>query len=139
MSPPLVREHRLYQADWLLRFYGFRHQELTTDSRQSLRLDLDPKTAWATENRDFFPVDVNRAGKAALLRVPGFGARTVQKLLSQSRHGAIRWADLRKMRCDTHRARPFVVTADQHPGKLLEGSRLEECLLPSGEQLSLPL
>lgn len=139
ISPPLVREHRLYQADWLLRFYGFEAHELTTPKRQSLRLDLDPKTVWATENREFFPVDVNKAGKAALLRVPGFGARTVAKILSQRPHAAIRWDDLRKMRCDVNRARPFVVTADRHPGKLLERGNLEDYLLPAGEQLSLPL
>lgn len=139
IAPPLVREHRLYQADWLLRFYGFHHQELTKPEKPSLRLDLDPKTAWATENREFFPVDVNRASREALLRIPGIGVRTVQKILKQRRHAKLRWSDLRKMRCDSHRARPFVVCADSHPGRLLEGGHLEDYLLPSGEQLSLPL
>lgn len=136
-APPLIREHRLYQADWLLRFYGFNHLELTTPEKPDLRLDLDPKTAWAAQNRDFFPVDVNKASKAALLRVPGFGTRTVQKILIQRREQPLRWSDLRKMRCDCFRARPFVVTVDSHPGKLLESSRLEEYLTPPGEQLSL--
>ncbi len=136
-QPPLLREHRLYQADWLIRFYGFRHSELTAPSRQSLRLDLDPKTAWASENREFFPVDVNKASRAALLRVPGLGVRTVTKILKHRRLSAVHWVDLQKMRCDTFRARPFVVTADRHPGRLLEGSRLESYLLPSGEQLQL--
>lgn len=139
IAPPLVREHRLYQADWLMRFYGFDHQELTKPSQPSLRLDLDPKTAWASENREFFPVDVNRASREALLRVPGIGLRTVQKILMQRRHAKLRWTDLQKMRCDSHRARPFVVCADRHPGRLLEGGRLEDYLLPSGQQLSLPL
>ena len=138
-APPLVREHRLYQADWLLRFYGFSHNELTDDKNPSLRLDLDPKTAWAVKNREFFPVDVNRASREALLRVPGFGTRTVAKILGQRTRGAIRWSDLRKMRCDIHRARPFVICADKHPGRLLEGSGLESYLLPQGEQLILPL
>jgi putative DNA modification/repair radical SAM protein len=137
-SPPLVREHRLYQADWLLRFYGFRYHELT-DKRESLRLDMDPKTAWAADNREFFPVDVNQASREALLRVPGLGVRTVSKILKHRRQKAVRWADLRKMRCDTHRARPFVICADKHPGRLLEADNLEQYLLPAGEQLSLPI
>lgn len=137
MAPPLLREHRLYQADWLLRFYGFDHTELTDGSSPSLRLDLDPKTAWAVKHREFFPIDVNKAAREALLRVPGFGTRTVAKILRQRGKGAIRWSDLRKMRCDTHRARPFVICADTHPGRLLEGHSLEDYLLPSGEQLSL--
>jgi len=136
-SPPLIREHRLYQADWLLRFYGFQATELTTVARPSLRLDLDPKTAWAAENREFFPVDVNRASREALLRVPGLGVRSVQKILQLRRHQSVRWADLRKMRCDTHRARPFVICGDRHPGRLLEKEHLESYLLPPGEQLSL--
>lgn len=136
-QPPLLREHRLYQADWLIRFYGFRHHELTAPSRQSLRLDLDPKTTWASENREFFPVDVNKASRAALLRVPGLGVRTVSKILKLRRLSAVRWVDLQKMRCDAFRAKPFVITADRHPGRLLEGSRLESYLLPAGEQLQL--
>lgn len=138
-APPLIREHRLYQADWLLRFYGFKHTELTNPTRRSLRLDLDPKTTWAMENRDFFPVNVNQASRAALLRVPGIGARTVSKILHQRIHKSIRWDDLRRMRCDTRRARPFIICEDRHPGRLLESGSLESYLLPQGEQLMLTL
>ena len=77
-APPLVREHRLYQADWLVRFYGFRVDELVDAARPQLDLDVDPKLAWALAHREAFPVDVNRAPREALLRVPGLG-RTVDK------------------------------------------------------------
>ncbi|MEL7335534.1 MAG: putative DNA modification/repair radical SAM protein, partial [Planctomycetota bacterium] len=85
-SPPLIREHRLYQADWLLRFYGFQVDEIATESNQNLSLEIDPKLAWALANRHHFPVDVNRASKEQLLRIPGIGVRSVQKILQLRRH-----------------------------------------------------
>lgn len=136
-QPPLLREHRLYQSDWLIRHYGFQAEEITPPERPTLRLDLDPKTAWAVENRDFFPVDVNHASREALLRVPGLGVRTVDRLLAQRKHRAIRWEDLRRLRCVTDRARPFVVTADRRPPSWLERDDLLDLLLPQGEQLQL--
>lgn len=110
-APPLVREHRLYQADWLVRFYGFRVDELVDAARPQLDLDVDPKLAWALAHREAFPVDVNRAPREALLRVPGLGRRTVDKLLQARRHRAIRREDLARLRVP-RRAGPFVVTAD---------------------------
>lgn len=138
-QPPLVREHRLYQADWLIRFYGFNVQEITPRERPSLRLDLDPKTAWAVENRDFFPVDINKASREALLRVPGLGVRSVQKILIQRRQSQLSWLDLKKLRCDSFRVKPFVVCKGHSPRRLLDGTNLENYLLPSGEQLQLSL
>lgn len=137
VAPPLVREHRLYQADWLLRFYHFQPEEIVPEERPNLRLDLDPKTAWALENRDFFPVDLNAASRAAMLRVPGLGVRTVDRLLAQRKHHAIRWEDLRRLRCSTERLGPFVVTADRRPPHWLTRCDLQSLVLPPGEQLEL--
>ncbi|MEH6773824.1 MAG: putative DNA modification/repair radical SAM protein, partial [Cereibacter changlensis] len=89
IRPPLLREHRLYQADWLLRFYGFEVGEIAGDGM--LDLEVDPKTAWALQHRESFPVDVNRASREMLLRVPGFGTKTVSRILDARRHGAVRY------------------------------------------------
>ncbi|RYZ66289.1 MAG: putative DNA modification/repair radical SAM protein, partial [Proteobacteria bacterium] len=113
--PALVRENRLYQADWLLRFYGFTADELTTKEDENLSLDHDPKTSWALSHRDFFPVDVNKAPKEALLRIPGIGARNADRLIVLRRHRKVKLEDLRKLRVSVSRARYFVVTADHNP------------------------
>jgi predicted DNA-binding helix-hairpin-helix protein len=84
-APPLVREHRLYQADWLMRFYGFAHDEIVGASDGMLALDIDPKLAWALAHRERFPVDLNRAPKEMLLRVPGLGVKSVERLLQARR------------------------------------------------------
>ncbi len=112
---PLVREHRLYQADWLLRFYGFSANELTTEKHRNLPLDKDPKLAWALRNREFYPVDVNKAGRSALLRVPGLGARNVSRILKVRRYRALKLADLAKLKVPLKRTQYFVVTADHNP------------------------
>lgn len=114
-AAPLLREHRLYQADWLLRFYGFKVEELTTPEEPNLDLGFDPKVGWALRNPAYFPVDVNRASKAQLLRVPGVGARSVAKILSSRRYRALRLADLAFLNVSLKRAEPFVVTADANP------------------------
>ena len=111
---PLVREHRLYQADWLLRFYGFSPEELATEADGNLPLDKDPKLAWALRHREFFPVDVNKAGKSALLRVPGFGVRNVKRILKIRRYRALTVTDLAKLRVPVSRAQYFIVTADSN-------------------------
>ncbi len=105
-----MREHRLYQADWLLRFYGFTAEEIVEDDG-NLSLELDPKCAWALRNPQFFPVEVNRAPLEMLLRVPGIGARSAQKILSARRYARLGFADLQKMRVVLKRARHFL-TAD---------------------------
>ena len=109
-----VREHRLYQADWLLRFYGFTVGELLTPG-QNLDVALDPKTAWALGHREAFPVDVQRASREVLLRVPGMGVRSVDRILSARRQGRIRLADLQRLGVALKRARWFVATADHNP------------------------
>jgi putative DNA modification/repair radical SAM protein len=135
-APPLLRAHRLYQADWLLRFYGFGVEEMTPVSKPDLSLDLDPKTAWAIDHREFFPVDINKSSREALLRVPGLGVRSVERILPQRRHGALGWAELRKIGGVFSRFKPFVVTRDSHPGKMLDGD-LRRLVLPAGKQLEL--
>jgi len=107
-----LREHRLYQADWLLRHYGFTADEIIVDASGGLDLELDPKLAWALAHREHFPVDLNRAAREMLLRVPGLGTRNVKRLIGVRRQRKIRYADLVKLRCDAKKALPFVITAD---------------------------
>ncbi len=114
-APPLVREHRLYQADWLFRFYGFSVDELTTDTSPDLDLRADPKTVWAVRHPERFPVDINRAPREQLLRVPGFGRRTVARLITTRRHHRVGDADLKRLGVVMKRARPFIITADGAP------------------------
>jgi len=115
-GPPLRREHRLYQADWLLRHYGFQAKEIVTAGGSgNLDLDIDPKLAWALAHRDAFPVDVNAADKETLLRVPGLGVRNVKRILAARRRRRLRFADLVTLRCDVQKARRFVVTVDHRP------------------------
>ncbi len=107
-SPPLRREHRLYQADWLLRFYGFQSAELLDDANPLLDEGLDPKAAWALRHPQFFPVDLNRADYETILRVPGIGVRSAKKLVTARTFAAIRYEDLRKIGVVVKRARFFV-------------------------------
>ncbi|MDQ3334573.1 MAG: putative DNA modification/repair radical SAM protein [Myxococcota bacterium] len=114
-SPPLVREHRLYEADWLIRHYGFAATELVTPDAPNLDLAIDPKLAWALRHRAEFPVDLARAEREVLLRVPGLGVRTVDRILAMRRHRGIRLDDLKRLRVPLKRTAPFVITADHNP------------------------
>ena len=137
-APPLLREHRLYQADWLMRFYGFRADELTTRAAPNLELAVDPKLSWALRNRDRFPVDVNRATAGELLRVPGLGARNVKRLLQIRRWHRVRLADLVRLKVQVRRALPFVITADHTPHLLrADCLHLRDRLAPARQQLDL--
>ncbi len=115
MKAPLVREHRLYQADWLLRFYGFDVSEITAGPEDNLPLDRDPKLDWALRHREFFPLDVNKAPRAALLRIPGFGVRNVNRIVRIRRHQPLSLHDLVKLRIPVQRAKYFVITSDHNP------------------------
>ncbi|WP_436399009.1 putative DNA modification/repair radical SAM protein [Roseobacter sp. S98] len=138
ISPPLQREHRLYQADWLLRFYGFDLQDITGHRPDgNLDLDIDPKLAWALAHRALFPVDVNRASKELLLRVPGFGTKTVARILSTRRHRNIRYDDLLRMGAQMKKARAFVEATAWTPGQLTDSADLRARFAPPPEQLSL--
>lgn len=138
VSPPLVREHRLYQADWLLRFYGFGVEEITSAAPGgNLDLEIDPKLAWALAHRGLFPLDVNRASREELLRVPGFGVRTVNRILSTRRHRALRYEDLQRMGALLKKARPFITAVGWTPGALVDTADLRARFAPPPEQLSL--
>ena len=132
--PPLLREHRLYQADWLLRFYGFELDEIMAGAGEGggmLDLGVDPKLAWALRHRDRFPVDLNRAPCEMLLRVPGLGAKTVNKIVAARRHRAVRADDLARLRLSLPKLLPFVVTADHRPrGSLLDRPDLRSLVAP---------
>ncbi|WP_028958591.1 putative DNA modification/repair radical SAM protein [Sulfitobacter sp. 20_GPM-1509m] len=138
VQPPLVREHRLYQADWLLRFYGFSVDEITGVTQAgNLDLEMDPKLAWAIAHRGLFPLDVQRASRDLLLRVPGFGVRTVNRILSTRRHRDLRYADLQRMGALLKKARPFITLRDWSPGRLTDSADLRARFAPPPEQLSL--
>ena len=136
--PPLIREHRLYQADWLLRFYGFRADEITPISEPSLDLEIDPKLSWALRNRGYFPVDLNRGSFNDLLRVPGLGKRNVQRICQIRRYRKLRLIDLPKLRVAVAKVRPWVVTADHNPDlALLDRQDLRAKLTKPNVQLEL--
>ena len=143
VPPPLVREHRLYQADWLLRFYGFSLEEIMAGGEGGM-LDLaaDPKLAWALKHRDRFPVDLNRAPREMLLRVPGLGSKTVARLLAARRHRSLRLDDLARLSLPVAKIAPFVA-APGHVPHALDGASLREAVLPrsgfgaASRQLSL--
>ena len=112
-QPPLVRENRLYQADWLLRFYGFKVNEIVNVHNPDLDPDLDPKTAYALRNPQLFPVDINRAPYEMILRVPGIGVKSARKIVAARRHGKLRTENLKKIGVVMKRARYFVTCADK--------------------------
>jgi len=134
---PLIREHRLYQADWLFRFYGFTVDELTTENSPNLPLDRDPKLAWALRNRQLFPVDINRAPQELLLRIPGFGVRTVRQILQSRRIRAVTLDTLRRLRVSLAKVSPWIVTADRNTAtRKLEPDQIR-LLLSKARQLDL--
>ncbi len=138
VKPPLMREHRLYQADWLMRFYGFDVGEITGDRPDgNLDLGIDPKLAWALANRHRFPVEVNRADREMLLRVPGFGTRTVERILQTRRHRDLRYADLLRMGANLKNARPFMSLLDWSPRRLADAADLRARFAPAPVQMSL--
>ena len=137
-APPLIREHRLYQADWLMRFYGFKTSEILSPETPNLDLELDPKLAWALRNRQDFPVDVQTASREILLRVPGLGAINVERILRIRQFTRIRLADLVRLRVSLSKVQPFLMTADHNPSAyLLDSERLRARFLPKPQQLEL--
>lgn len=115
VAPPLIREHRLYQADWLMRFYGFDVGEITSEAEPHLPLGIDPKLAWALRNPARFPVDVNAAPRETMLRIPGLGVRNVDRILQIRRWHRLTLADLTRLRVPLGKVLPFIVTADHIP------------------------
>lgn len=139
LSPPnLAREHRLYQADWLMRFYGFEVSEIVAGGEGGM-LDtaLDPKLAWALKHRDDFPIDVNSASRERLLRVPGLGAKGVERILTTRRAHRLSLADLKSVSGSIQRMQPFVITRDWTPSRLLDGEHLRGQMMQRGAQQDL--
>ncbi|WP_086607423.1 putative DNA modification/repair radical SAM protein [Erythrobacter donghaensis] len=137
--PPLLREHRLYQSDWLMRFYGFAPQEVAdaAEADGNLPLDIDPKLAWALKFRESFPVDVNRAPKEMLLRVPGLGTKAVARILASRRHRTLRLDDVARLTASVAKVRPFICTVDWRPTLLTDRADLRGLIVPKSEQLEL--
>ncbi len=136
-APPMVREHRLYQADWLMRFYGFAHDEITAGDSGMLALDVDPKLAWALAHRERFPVDLNTAPRELMLRVPGLGVKAVERLLAARRVRRLRSDDLARLHVPLKKVMPFVLTADHRTGRALDAGDLAARLRPAPVQASL--
>ncbi|EMD82228.1 putative DNA modification/repair radical SAM protein [Pacificimonas flava] len=136
--PPLMREHRLYQSDWLMRFYGYTPSEVVAASDDGmLPLDIDPKLAWALKFRDRFPVDVNRAPREMLLRVPGLGTKAVKSILGARRFRQLRLDDIRRLTVSLKKLQPFIVAADWRPVALTDRADLRTLVKPRREQLEL--
>ncbi|MCI5071622.1 putative DNA modification/repair radical SAM protein [bacterium] len=136
-KPPLIREHRLYQADWLLRFYGFDVDEIVPEDVPDLDLNLDPKTAWALNRRDLFPIDINTADKELLLRIPGIGLRSVQKILHIRKYHQLQHHDLKKLGLAYNRAKHFIKAKDHLKSSLLDHEQLKQHLSSESKQMEL--
>lgn len=137
--PPLMREHRLYQSDWLMRFYGFAPAEVQSaaDDTGMLPLDIDPKLAWALKFRESFPVDVNRAPKEMLWRVPGLGTKAVDRILASRRLRKLRLEDVARLTVSIAKVRPFITTIDWRPVLLTDRADLRTLLAPKQRQYEL--
>lgn len=121
-GPPLLREHRLYQADWLLRFYGFHADELLDEKRPNFNVLLDPKEDWALRHLEFFPVEINRADYQVLLRVPGIGVKSAQRIVKARRNGSLRFEDLKRIGVVLKRALYFITCS----GHMMYKTKIEE-------------
>ena len=121
-GPPLLREHRLYQADWLLRFYKFKAEELLDEKNPNFNLYLDPKCNWALKHLEMFPVEVNRADYEVLLRVPGIGVKSAQRIVKARRMGILDFSDLKKMGVVLKRALYFITCG----GRMMYQTKIEE-------------
>jgi len=138
--PPLMREHRLYQSDWLMRFYDYKPHEVVAaadDATGMLPLDIDPKLAWALKFRETFPVDVNRAPREMLLRVPGLGTKAVAAILTSRRWRRLRLDDVARLTVSIAKMRPFIVAEDWRPVALTDRADLRPVVAPKKVQLEL--
>lgn len=136
-AAPLMREHRLYQADWLMRFYEFGYDDIRGATNDGmLSLDMDPKLAFALRNRALFPLDINRADRHLLLRVPGLGVRNVDRILAARKVRTLRFDDLVRLRVPMRKASPFVILPDHRPVALADRANLFD---RAPQQLALAL
>jgi putative DNA modification/repair radical SAM protein len=134
VRPPLMREHRLYQADWLMRFYGFEAGEIA-GGEENLDLAIDPKLAWALKHRAQFPVDLNRADREPMLRVPGLGVKSVDRMIEIRRYKRLTLEDVRRLTRAVVKLKPFIIADDWRPGALTDEINLRDRVAP--QQLSL--
>lgn len=138
-KPPLLREHRLYQADWLIRFYGFDASEILDEKYPMLDNFLDPKCVWALRHREFFPIDINKASLMELLRVPGIGNITARRIIIARRMGALTILDLKKIGVVLKRANYFITCSGKfHNSVFLSNSQIYNSLLSMSKPLALP-
>jgi len=135
-AAPLMREHRLYQADWMMRFYGFESDEIVTGVDGLLDLAIDPKLSWALANRDRFPVDINTADRELLLRIPGLGVKTIDKLLMARRQRTLGLEDIARLTRSIEKCRPFIIARDWRP-VVLADAEIEARMRPVAQQLDL--
>lgn len=137
-AAPLQREHRLYQADWLLRHYGFSLEELVEATDGGMfDLSIDPKTSWALKHRALFPIDINRAPRELLLRLPGLGVRSVDRVIAARRYASLRLEDIARLTRSLRKILPFIVALDWTPGAMLDSERLLIKIRPAPRQLDL--
>jgi putative DNA modification/repair radical SAM protein len=138
-APPLLREHRLYQADWLLRFYGFSYDEIVTQTTPNLDEELDPKTFWALQNLHLFPIEINKASKEELIRIPGVGIRGAQKIIKARRFKRLRLEDLKALNISTKRAHYFIVCDGKFQKEIpLYEDTLRRALIKPQKKLPMP-
>jgi putative DNA modification/repair radical SAM protein len=138
--PPLMREHRLYQSDWLIRCYHYSPAEVNTavdEVTGMLPLDMDPKLAWALKSRELFPVDINRAPRERLLRIPGLGLRAVQSILGARRWRRLRLDDVARLTVSIKKMRPFIITEDWWPTALADRAELRPLVVTKPVQAEL--
>ena len=139
-KPPLMREHRLYQADWLMRFYGFSPLEIGEATVEGmLDLSIDPKLAWALNSRALFPVDVNAGSREMLLRVPGLGVKSVNRIIQVRRWRTLRLEDVGRLCRGIDKVRPFITALDWTPGGLTDAADLRSRLAPEPKPVQLSL
>ena len=133
-KPPLLRENRLYQTDWLMRFYGFKVQEILNDANPNLDVDIDPKLSWAIRNMQHFPVDINTADYKMILRIPGIGVMSAQKIVQARKFGKLRIDQLKKIGVAYNRAKHFIVCADTpYQLKDYQGTQIKAFILADSQ------
>lgn len=149
-APPLAREHRLYQADWLLRFYGFTADEMFTDDNPNLDLELDPKITWALRNIQRFPIEVNKASLDELLRIPGLGTTSALRIIRQRKVSSVKYDDLKKMGVVLKRAKYFLTCSGKYYGakdlipeyikeKVLKPDIIKSHLMPIDNEIQISM
>ena len=139
-APPLSREHRLYQADWLLRFYGFDSEEILPQGYPYLDPELDPKVSWALRNLHLFPVEINKASREELLRIPGVGTLSALRIIRQRKISAVKYEDLKRIGVVLKRARHFITCSGKYYGErnfLPENIKKEILQTGGGTQMSM--